>query len=83
MQMKIVNKLIQRISNVSRTLVPETSVVVSVGKVQFVENVEAEAKSGKKYDDPPPVSIRDVDSRIFFWLSAWHFPSLLLTSLVA
>jgi hypothetical protein len=43
--MEIVNKPLQRISNVSRTLVPETSVVVSVGKVQFVENVEAEAKS--------------------------------------
>jgi hypothetical protein len=43
--MEIVNKPLQRISNVSRKLVPETSVVVSVDKVQFVENVEAEAKN--------------------------------------
>ena len=26
---------------------------------------------------PPRVSIWGVDGRIFFWLSAWHFPNLL------
>ena len=44
MQMKIVNRPLQRISKVPRILAPETSVVISVGKVQFVENVEVEAR---------------------------------------
>jgi hypothetical protein len=44
MQMKIVNRPLQRISNVPRMLAPETMVVVSVGSVQFVEKIEAEAR---------------------------------------
>jgi hypothetical protein len=42
--MKIVNRPLQRISNVPRMLAPETMVVVSVGSVQFVEKIEAEAR---------------------------------------
>jgi hypothetical protein len=41
--MKIVKRPLQRISNVPRMLAPETMVVVLVGSVQFVENIEAEA----------------------------------------
>jgi hypothetical protein len=44
MQMKIVNRPLQRMSNVPRMLAPETMVVVSVGRVQFVEKIEAEAR---------------------------------------
>ena len=44
MQMKIVKRLLQRISKVPRMLAPEMRVVVSVGRVQDVEKVEAEAR---------------------------------------
>jgi hypothetical protein len=44
MQMKMVKRPLQRISNVPRMLAPETSVVDSVGRVHSVEKVEAEAR---------------------------------------
>jgi hypothetical protein len=44
MQMKIVNRLLQRISNVPRMLAPGTRVMDSVGRVHSVENLEAEAR---------------------------------------
>jgi hypothetical protein len=42
--MKIVKRPLQRISNVPRMLAPETMIVVSVGRVQFVSKIEAEAR---------------------------------------
>lgn len=44
MQMKVVKRPLHRISNVPRMLAPETRVWDSVGSVQCVVKVEAEAR---------------------------------------
>lgn len=67
MQMTIVNQLPQRMSNVPRRLASETCVVVSVGKVQFVENVETEATLVVRRSLPPIC---------FGWLESIAFLSL-------
>jgi hypothetical protein len=64
--MKIVNRPLQRISNVPRMLAPETMVVVWVGSVQFVEKIEAEARLAVR---------RKPASKWFIWFETMAFGS--------
>jgi hypothetical protein len=50
--MNTVNKPLQRISNVPRIFADVTTVRDGVGRVQFVENVEAETRLGAATRNP-------------------------------
>jgi hypothetical protein len=52
MQMNTVNKPLQKISNVPRIFADVTTVLDGVGRVQFVENVEAETRLGAATKNP-------------------------------
>jgi hypothetical protein len=69
MQIKIVNKPLQRISKVPRMLADETSVVDSVGMVQFVENFEAEMRLGARITSPTTGSFKRLEVIAMFPLT--------------
>lgn len=52
MQMKIVNKLLQSISNIPRIFADLTIVIEYEGRVQFVENVEEQTRLGGEKPEP-------------------------------